>query len=97
MRACIVFTAAIIIVDVVHNTIYVALNRQWRLPAHALTGGRMIQFQETRMQRLTREVFQFQGFVAAQAADQLRQHAVQGRGGKADAQPGLASQGRWRG
>ena len=32
---------------------------------------------------------QFQRFMVTQAADQFRQHAVQGRRGKADAQPGL--------
>ena len=35
---------------------------------------------------------QVQGLVVAQAPNQLRQHAVQGRGRKADAQPGLFAQ-----
>ena len=35
---------------------------------------------------------QLQRVMAAQAADQFRQHAIQGRGGKADAQPGLLPQ-----
>ncbi len=58
-------------------------------PEAHVNAARLERFDLLQRRHLRQAQLQFQGLVSAQAPNQFRQHAVQGRGRKADAQPGF--------